>query len=372
MAISSKETAILENLSSSYVPHEKAKTEKEDALGQEAFLTMLVAQLENQDPLNPMEGTDFSAQLAQFSQLEQLIYLNKSMDTLAASYSDSSSGNAVDYIGRQVSGNVDSIEVAQGFASGGVYNLSQTSDVIVTITNAQGKTVKTIVQGQQEAGTHSISWDGKDTQGKQVADGSYTYTVAANSGYGFTDIPAEVSGVVEAVAYRNGSPYLVVQGALLSPDSITAVAGSENTADTNHSTNESILGYLGQTITSDTPVVQVENNAVSGTGLGFVLETQEPATVNIMDGYGQTVRTIHMDAEDTREGENTVQWDGRTDAGDPVPDGLYYYGVDSASQTASASVSGEVSGIRNINNIQYLVLENTGRLVSPSAVTGIN
>jgi flagellar basal-body rod modification protein FlgD len=267
---------------------------------------------------------------------------------------------------------VDSIEVEQGFASGWVYNLSEPSDVIITITNAQGKTVKTIVKGQQEAGTHSISWDGKDTQGKEVADGSYKYAVAANSGYGFTDIPAEVSGVVEAVAYRNGNPYLVVQGALLSPDSITAVAGSENTADTNHSTNESILGYLGQTIKSDKPVVQVANNAVSGAGLGFVLETQEPVIVNIMDGYGQTVRTIHMDAEDTREGENTVQWDGRTDTGDPVPDGLYYYGVDTASRTASASVSGEVSGIRNINNIQYLVLENTGRLVSPSAVTGIN
>ena len=372
MAISSNDTAILENLSSSYVPYGKEKTEKEDALGQEAFLTMLVAQLENQDPLNPMEGTDFSAQLAQFSQLEQLIYLNKSMDTLAASFSETSGGNAVDYIGRQVSGNVDVIELDQGFASGGVYNLSEPSDVIITITNAQGKTIKTIAQGQQEAGTHSISWDGTDSQGKQVADGSYKYAVAANSGYGFTNIPAEVSGVVEAVAYKNGKPYLLVQGALLSPDSVTAVAGNGSDTGGNNTATGSILGYLGQTVTSDAPVIQVENNAVSGAGLGFVLETQEPATVNIMDGYGQIVRTISIEAEDARAGDNIVQWDGLSDAGDPVPDGLYYYGVDTASQAASATISGEVSGIRNINNIQYLVLENTGRLVSPSAVTGIN
>jgi flagellar basal-body rod modification protein FlgD len=372
MAISTTENAVLDNLSSSYVPYEKTKTEKEDSLGQEAFLTMLVAQLQNQDPLNPMDGTDFSAQLAQFSQLEQLIYLNKSMDSLAASFSDTSSGNAVDYIGRQVAGNVDSIELEQGFATGGVYNLSETSDVIITIANAQGKTVKTIAQGQQEAGTHSISWDGKDSQGKQVADGSYKYSVAANSGYGFTNIPAEVSGIVEAVAYKNGKPYLLVQGAMLSPDSITAVAGSDSDTGGNNTASESILGYLGETITSDKPVVQVENSAVSGAGLGFVLETQEPVTVNIMDGYGQIVRTIPIDAENTRAGDNTVQWDGLSDAGDPVPDGLYYYGVDTASKTASATVSGEVSGIRNINNIQYLVLGNTGRLVSPSAVTGIN
>jgi flagellar basal-body rod modification protein FlgD len=91
-----------------------------------------------------------------------------------------------------------------------------------------------------------------------------------------------------------------------------------------------------------------------------------------MDEYGQIVRTIALDAEDTREGDNTVDWDGLSDAGDPVPDGLYYYGVDTASQTASAAVSGEVSGIKNINNIQYLELDNTGRLISPSAITGIN
>ncbi len=371
MTISSKDTAILENLSNSYVPYEKAKTEKEDALGQEAFLTMLVAQLENQDPLNPMEGTDFSAQLAQFSQLEQLIHMNKSMDSLTGSFSDKSGANAVDFIGKQVTGNVNSLEVEQGFASGGVYNLAEPSDVIITITNNQGKTVKTIVQGQQEAGTHSISWDGKDSQGKQVADGSYTYSVSANSGFGFTDIPAEVSGVVEGIAYKNGNPYLVVQGAMLSPDAVTFVAG--NGAETESSTgNESILGYLGQTITSDKPVVQVENSMVSGTGLGFALEAQEAASVHIMDGYGQIVRTIDLAAEDTGEGDNTVDWDGLSDTGDPVPDGLYYYGVDTASQTASATVSGEVSGIENINNIQYLVLENNGRLISPSTITGIN
>ena len=367
----STETAVLENLSSSYVPHEKKKTEKEDALGQEAFLTMLVAQLENQDPLNPMEGTDFSAQLAQFSQLEQLIYMNKSMDSLAGSFSGKSSANAVDYIGKQVTGHVNAIDVEQGFASGGVYNLAERSDVIITITNDQGKTVKTIVQGQQEAGNHSISWDGKDRQGKQVADGSYTYSVSANSGFGFTDIPAEVSGIVEGVAYKNGNPYLVVQGAMLAPDAVTFVAGSSAEPDSSQG-NESILGYLGQTITSDKPVVQVENSMVSGTGLGFALETQEAASVQIMDGYGQVVRTIDLAAEDTREGDNTVTWDGRSDAGNPVPDGLYYYEVDTASKTASAIVSGEVSGIKNINNIQYLVLDDTGRLISSSAITGIN
>ncbi|MCA1786052.1 MAG: flagellar hook capping protein, partial [Desulfobacteraceae bacterium] len=302
--------------------------------------------------------------------LEQLIHLNKSMDTMATSFSDKTDANAVDYIGKEVSGNVDSIEVEQGFASGGVYNLTEPSNVIITIKNAQGKTVKTITKGQQDAGTQSVSWDGKDNAGKKVADGSYTYAVAANSGYGFTDIPATVSGTVEGVEYKNGKPYLVIQGALVSPDSVTFVAG--NTADADGATRESILDYLGQNVTSDTPVVQVENNMVSGQDLGFELAAQEAATVHIMDGYGQIVRTIQIDAEDTLDGENTVAWDGKTDAGDPVPDGLYYYAVDTPSKTASAMVSGEVSGIQNINGMQYLVLGQTGRLISPSSITGVN
>jgi len=82
MTVSSTNNSALENISSSYQSNEKNKTEKEDALGRDTFLTMLVAQLQNQDPLNPMDGTDFSAQLAQFSQLEQLINLNESMETV--------------------------------------------------------------------------------------------------------------------------------------------------------------------------------------------------------------------------------------------------------------------------------------------------
>ena len=84
MTISSTGNSSLDKITGSYQSSDTEKTSKEDALGRDAFLTMLVAQLQNQDPLNPMDGTDFSAQLAQFSQLEQLINLNDSMDNLAA------------------------------------------------------------------------------------------------------------------------------------------------------------------------------------------------------------------------------------------------------------------------------------------------
>ena len=85
MTVSSTGNSSLDSITSSYQSTETEKSETADALGKDDFLTMLVAQLENQDPLNPMDGTDFSAQLAQFSQLEQLMNLNTSMETLASS-----------------------------------------------------------------------------------------------------------------------------------------------------------------------------------------------------------------------------------------------------------------------------------------------
>jgi flagellar basal-body rod modification protein FlgD len=126
MTISSSQNSSLEKITSSYQSNEKEKAEKEDALGQDAFLTMLVAQLQNQDPLNPMDGTDFSAQLAQFSQLEQLISLNDSMADLAKAYDTNSEGDVVGYIGKQVTGNVDVMNVDEGTVSGGFYSLSLT------------------------------------------------------------------------------------------------------------------------------------------------------------------------------------------------------------------------------------------------------
>ena len=76
-------------------------TKKEDPLGRDVFLKMLVAQMENQDPLNPMEGTDFSAQLAQFSSLEQLFNVNDTLEDLAASMKSTGQENVLDYIGNR-------------------------------------------------------------------------------------------------------------------------------------------------------------------------------------------------------------------------------------------------------------------------------
>ena len=117
MTVTSSGNVSLDALTNSYQSNEKSKAEKEDALGTDAFLKMLVAQLQNQDPLNPMDGTDFSAQLAQFSQLEQLMNLNTSMDSLANSFSTDSEKDLVADSGKQVTGKSEYREVKNGDVS---------------------------------------------------------------------------------------------------------------------------------------------------------------------------------------------------------------------------------------------------------------
>lgn len=370
MPVSSTGNSSLDQITNSYQSTEPAKTQKDDALGRDDFLTMLVAQLQNQDPLNPMEGTDFSAQLAQFSSLEQLINLNDSMQSIAKSFTQNSEGDVLGYIGKQVTGNVDVMNVDQGTVSGGFYNLAQPSDVMITITDSDGKTIKTLYEGQQNSGSHIISWNGTDSNGNAVIDGSYTYAVLANSGNGYTQVPSSVTGTVEGVAYNNGKSYLVVQGVLLDPKSLTSVAGTEETGVSG--SVDSTLSYLGKTISSDSPLVLVEDGAVSGEALSFNLDSQQDVILKIYDAFGEQVRTISIPADDTTGGENEVQWDSLADTGYQVSDGLYYYTVASGSNFVKTPVSEEVSGIKYMNGSQYLVLNDTGRLLAISSITGIN
>jgi len=368
MAITSTGNASLDALSSSYQTKDTEKAARADALGTDAFLTMLVAQLQNQDPLNPMDGTDFSAQLAQFSQLEQLMNLNTSMDSLAKSFSTDSEKDLMSYLGKQVSGNVDSMQVENGAVSGGFFNLSQNADVIINITDASGETIKTLHEGTQTGGVHLVEWDGTDDEGNAVEDGTYKYSVLANEGSGYAELPTNVTGTVDGVAYSNGNPYLVVQGVLIDPDSLTSVYN----IDDNNQDAQSVLSYLGKTISSDQPILSVENGALSGENLRFTLQQQEAVTIKIYDTQENLVQTLTLDEASAETGENSVLWNATGQNGYAVDDGLYYYTVQSASGTAKTSVSEEVSGIKYANGSQYLELKDTGRLVSISSITAIN
>ncbi len=198
--------------------------EKEDALGRDAFLTMLVAQLKHQDPLNPLEGTDFSAQLAQFSSLEQLFNVNDNLESLSAALSPDSEGNLLDYIGREITCQSDTLTLEGGQSVGGYYELGARADVLVNIYNSSGERVAQIPAGQQDAGAYTVEWNGTSDYGDILLDGTYYYEVlAVDENYTQLSVDTTLHGTVTGVKYQGGTGFLVVDDMLVNPATVTAV-----------------------------------------------------------------------------------------------------------------------------------------------------
>ncbi len=207
------------------LPKGSPETKKEeDPLGRDAFLKMLIAQLEHQDPLNPMQGADFSAQLAQFSSLEQLFNMNDHLETISASLGSDGANNVLDYIGKEVICENDTLALSGGVMSGGVFTLEEAADLMISIYDSMGREVIALYPGQLEAGTHQVGWNGFDMSGSQAPDGTYRYALTAISQSGiYTPITPVASGLVTGVSYKNGTPYLEVDGKLIDPTTVIKI-----------------------------------------------------------------------------------------------------------------------------------------------------
>ncbi len=183
-----------------------------NSLGKEAFLTLLVTQLQNQDPLKPMEDKEFTAQLAQFSSLEEMKNISKSVDGLVASQMSSSKTSAVGFIGKEVTALGGYVQVSGGAAGQLQYELEKdASSVNIEISEASGRVVRVIEKSDISRGTSSLAWDGKDGQGSALPDGDYAFEVKAVDPTGVAvPVKTTMRGVVSSVKYELGEPYLMI------------------------------------------------------------------------------------------------------------------------------------------------------------------
>ncbi len=153
---------------------------KQELLGKEDFLNLLVAQLKNQDPLNPMEGTEFTAQLAQFSSLEQLRNIYGGIGNLQDGQEALNRTEALAYIGKAAKIADDAVSIAGGEAEPIRFRLdADAAAAVVSITDAAGNPVRIFDRESLSEGDHVIDWDGKNGQGKPLDDGAYRVEVAA-------------------------------------------------------------------------------------------------------------------------------------------------------------------------------------------------
>ncbi len=160
----------------------KSKTEStgETSMGKEDFLSLLVAQLQNQDPLNPDDPTEFTAQLAQFSSLEQLFTLNESMDNLVSSNAASDKISTLSTIGKTVAYQGGSFEFSGKPVEVG-YQLDGAASEVTILLQKNSDTVATLEGTELTAGNHYITWDGLTAKGDPAPLGEYTIVLQAKA-----------------------------------------------------------------------------------------------------------------------------------------------------------------------------------------------
>jgi flagellar basal-body rod modification protein FlgD len=153
------------------------------------FMTLLVTQLQNQDPMNPMDNAQMTSQLAQLQTVTGVNKLNDTLESLKASYQSSESIQATSMIGHGVLVEGDGVSLASSKAILGVELGTDADAVQVVITDSKGNTVQTMDLGAQKAGVVPLAWDGAsdgtqpDGSGNPAAaDGNYKFTVTASRG----------------------------------------------------------------------------------------------------------------------------------------------------------------------------------------------
>ena len=195
------------------------------AMGKDAFLKLLITQLQHQDPLNPADSTEFTSQLAQFSSLEQLSNVNDNLTTLKLYQASINNAQAVSFIGKDIVAKGKTLQVTSGQPVACEFELTSAAKrAVVSIYDAAGNFVKDVQGLALSAGKQSLSWDAKDRNGNTVPDGAYTFEVQAEGMKGEKlDATTYSQGTVTGVTFEDGTTYLVVGRSKVAIGDVTQV-----------------------------------------------------------------------------------------------------------------------------------------------------
>lgn len=193
-------------------------------LDKEAFLKLLVAQLQNQDPTSAQDPNEMVQQMVGYSQLEQLQNMNTALETLQLQNQGIFQAEAVSLVGKKVRVTSSSFGLEDGSASVGVDLASAASTVTLTVKDSSGKTVAVLDEGSLEAGTHIFDWNGQDSSGNTLSDGTYTVEVTAKDADGNTVTATTSSYVtVDSVLFSSGTVLLMAGGRSFTLDTVNEV-----------------------------------------------------------------------------------------------------------------------------------------------------
>jgi len=191
----------------------------------ETFLSLLTAQLKNQDPLSPVDSNQFTAQLTQMAGVEQQLLTNDLLTALLEANQSGGLGDAAQYIGRDATAAWSTVRLEDGQAAWSYELATNAQSATLQVLDSQGRVVWSGPAPSTAAGVHDFEWDGKTTDGQQLPDGGvYSLKISAQ-GPGSSGVQSQVlvRGQVRAVEIYDGQPFLTVGNSILPLSSVIAL-----------------------------------------------------------------------------------------------------------------------------------------------------
>jgi flagellar basal-body rod modification protein FlgD len=181
-------------------------------MGKDAFMKLLVAELKQQDPTDPVNAREMITQLSQLSSVEKLNAVEQDLSSMRTENQSAAGVQTSGLVGRMVTADAKGLTLTSTASPQGQYVLGgKAGSVTVTVRDSGNNVVRTLDGGAQNPGAHGFIWDGKDNGGNRVPNGKYSFDVTAEDA---NKLPVSVStrltGVVSQVAYENGQAELVV------------------------------------------------------------------------------------------------------------------------------------------------------------------
>jgi flagellar basal-body rod modification protein FlgD len=193
----------------------------------QSFMRLLIAQIQHQDPLQPMDTTQMTQQLTQLTQVERLVSIDGQLQSLSIATASVANAQASDLVGRTVEADTSHVMLTDGAPGEGAFHLPRAAaHTSVEIRDAHGQVVRTIDAGAQAAGEATFTWDGHNDSGERCPAGSYSIAVHATDAAGnAVDATTRLSGTVSSITYENGYPELTIDGVHVMLGDVRSVGG---------------------------------------------------------------------------------------------------------------------------------------------------
>lgn len=189
----------------------------------ELFLSILTTQIQNQDPLDPLDSAEYTNQLVQYSSVEQAIKQNQNLEDIIATLQSNQSLSYVSYIGNEVTADASTTPLTGSQASW-AYDITEDATGTFQIRNSSGAVVYS-GDIELDAGNGTFNWDGRTDSGQQAVDGLYTISFDMRDASSRPEtVRTTVSGIVDRVDWSNGEPVLKVGDQDFPVSSVTSVS----------------------------------------------------------------------------------------------------------------------------------------------------